>query len=63
MPKGEPLAVRVFSGSTADPTTVPQPIEILKQQFGVSEVVFVGDRGMVKSRGKQALMDPQIRKL
>ncbi len=72
--QGEPLAVRVFKGSQADPTTVGAQIEILKQQFGVQEVVFVGDRGMVKSLGKQALKeadlryitaltDPQIRKL
>jgi len=72
--KGEPLAVRVFKGNTADPDTVAAQIEILKQEFGVQEVVFVGDRGMVKSRGKEALKganlryitaltDPQIRKL
>lgn len=72
--EGEPLAVRVFSGNTSDPTTVPEQIEILKQRFKVEVVVFVGDRGMVKSRGKQALRgadlryitaltDPQIRKL
>jgi transposase len=72
--EGEPLAVRVFAGNTADPTTVPDQIEILKQQFQVAEVVFVGDRGMIKSSGKQqltenrmryisALTDPQIRKL
>lgn len=71
---GEPLAVRVFAGNTADPTTVAEQIAILKQQFAVEELVFVGDRGMVKSKGKQALKeaglryisaltDPQIRKL
>lgn len=71
---GEPLAVRVFAGNTADPTTVGEQIAIVKQQFGVDEVVFVGDRGMVKSAGKQALdaaglryisalTDPQIRRL
>ncbi len=72
--EGEPLAVRVFSGNTSDPTTVPEQIDILKQRFEVQVVVFVGDRGMVKSKGKQALTganlhyltaltDPQIRKL
>ncbi len=52
---GEPLAVRVFEGNTADPSTVGEQIELLKQQFGVSEVIFVGDRGMIKSKGKEAL--------
>jgi transposase len=71
---GEPLAVRVFAGNTSDPVTVAEQIRILKQQFGVEELVFVGDRGMVKSKGKQALTeaglryisaltDPQIRRL
>jgi transposase len=71
--EGEPLAVRVFKGNTSDPTTVTDQIKIIKEQFQVEELVFVGDRGMVKSKGKQALAqaglryitltDPQIRRL
>jgi transposase len=72
--EGEPLAVRVFAGNTADPVTVADQIKLVKEQFGVTELVFVGDRGMVKSKGKQilkdadlryitALTDPQIRRL
>jgi hypothetical protein len=72
--QGEPLASRVFAGNTGDPATVAEQIRIVKEQFGVQELVFVGDRGMVKSKGKQALeeaglryisalTDPQIRKL
>ena len=71
---GDPLAVRVFAGNTGDPATVLEQITIIKQQFGVDELAFVGDRGMVKSTGKQALndaglrdisalTDPQIRRL
>ena len=71
---GEPLAVRVFAGNTSDPSTVATQIEILTQQFSIAEVIFVGDRGMVKKAGKQkldqagyryitALTDPQIRLL
>jgi transposase len=52
---GEPLAVRVFEGNTADPTTVAAQIELLKTRFGVTEVVLVGDRGMIKAKGKAAL--------
>jgi transposase len=73
-PAGEPLAVRVFKGNTSDPTTVADQVKIIKEQFQVEELVFVGDRGMVKSKGKQALAqaglryitaltDPQIRRL
>jgi len=53
--EGEPLAVRVFEGNTADPSTVGEQIELLKQQFAVNEVVFIGDRGMIKAKGKEAL--------
>jgi transposase len=71
---GEPLAVKVFKGNTADPVTVADQVEILKNRFKIEEVVFVGDRGMVKSKGKAALTDkrlkyitaltdPQVRKL
>jgi hypothetical protein len=52
---GEPLAVRVFEGNTADPTTVSSQITLLKEQFGLTEVVMVGDRGMIKAKGKAAL--------
>ena len=52
---GEPLAVRVFAGNTADPSTVATQIDVLKTQFGVTEVVLVGDRGMIKAKGKEAL--------
>jgi len=72
--EGEPLAVRAFEGNRSDPTTVADQIQILREQFGVKELVFVGDRGMVKSKGKEALggaglryitalTDPQIRRL
>ena len=42
---GEPLAVRVFKGNTSDPTTVADQVKIIKEQFQVEELVFVGDRG------------------
>jgi hypothetical protein len=45
----------VFDGNTADPLTVPAQVETLRTRFGITEVVFVGDRGMVKTKGKAAL--------
>jgi transposase len=59
--EGEPLAVRVFKGNTADPTTVAEQIKIVREKFLVEELVFVGDRGMVKSKGIQALRDANLR--
>jgi len=60
-PEGEPLAVRVFSGNTGDPSTVAAQIEILTKQFAVEDVIFVGDRGMVKTAGKKSLGDAGFR--
>jgi transposase len=45
---GFPVSVRVFEGNTQDVKTVGDQISILAQQFGVQEVTFVGDRGMLK---------------
>jgi len=44
---GRPVAIEVYPGSTGDPTTVPDQVEALRQRFGLSRVVLVGDRGML----------------
>jgi len=46
---GYPVSVEVFQGNTADPTTVSQQLKKLQKQFGLERVVFVGDKGMIKS--------------
>ena len=46
-PRGCPVAVEVFDGNTADPSTVGVHIEKLRQRFALSRVVLVGDRGML----------------
>jgi transposase len=72
--EGEPLAVHVYEGNTADPVTVPAQVHTLQTRFGITELVFVGDRGMVKAKGKHALTTagfryitalttPQVRRL
>jgi hypothetical protein len=71
---GEPLSVEVFRGNTTDPQTIGAQIGKLASRFAVREVVLVGDRGMVKAKGKEplqqahfryisALTSPQMRKL
>ena len=47
--EGLPIAVEVFDGNTADPATLRSQVEKLKDRFGVSCVVLVGDRGMITS--------------
>jgi transposase len=72
--EGEPLAMHVYEGNTSDPVTVPEQVHTLQTRFGITEVVFVGDRGMVKAKGKRtlttagfryitALTTPQVRRL
>jgi hypothetical protein len=46
-PDGCPVAIEVFDGNTGDPTTLAPQIEKLKQRFGLTHVVLVGDRGMI----------------
>ncbi|WP_321472118.1 IS1634 family transposase [uncultured Paludibaculum sp.] len=45
--EGRPVAVDVYPGNTGDPTTVPDQVDKLRQRFGLSRVVLVGDRGML----------------
>lgn len=48
--QGRPIAIRVFSGNTNDQTTVLSQVKELRDEFGVKELVFVGDRGMITSK-------------
>jgi hypothetical protein len=45
--EGRPVAVDVYPGNTADPTTVPDQVERLRDRFGLTRVVLAGDRGML----------------
>ena len=44
---GCPVSVEVFAGHIADPSTVGAQVGKLRQRFGLSRVVLVGDRGML----------------
>src|ERR1700761_424460 len=46
-PDGCPVAIEVFEGNTGDPSTLAPQIDKLKQRFGLTHVVLVGDRGMI----------------
>jgi len=73
--EGRPVAADVYPGNTGDPTTVPDQVEKLRDRFGLSRVILVGDRGMLtetqirhlkKHPGVgwiSALRSPAIRKL
>lgn len=47
--EGCPIAVEVFEGNTADPTTLTKQIEKLRDRFGIEQLIWVGDRGIINS--------------
>jgi transposase len=71
---GHPVSIEVFPGNTQDPQTFAAQINKVKARFGVTEITFVGDRGMIKGQhiedlAKQglhyitAITKPQIERL
>jgi hypothetical protein len=73
-PEGRPVSVQVHPGNTADPTTIPGVLDIVRERFGIERVILVGDRAMItdahaatlKELGAgfvSALKTVQIRKL
>lgn len=73
-PEGRPVSVAVHEGNTADPASLTDAVERVKERFGIDRVVFVGDRGMITDARISALKEqgvgfitslraPQIHKL
>jgi hypothetical protein len=71
---GHPVSIEVFPGNTHDPHTFAAQLEKAKRRFGVMEITFVGDRGMIKCQQIEdlatqgfhyitAITKPQIEKL
>lgn len=54
-PEGRPVAIEVFAGNTADPTTLAPAMEKIRTRRGLSQVVMVGDRGMITAARIEAL--------
>jgi hypothetical protein len=44
---GIPVAVRVFAGNTSDSVAFGEIIPVVRDKFGLGEVILVGDRGSV----------------
>src|SRR2546427_1414884 len=74
-PEGIPVAIEVFAGNTGDPTTVDGQVTRVRDRFGITKVVLVGDRGMLTAARLRedvgpagldwitALRAPQVKKL
>ena len=54
-PEGRPVAVRVFPGNTGDPGAFTEIVKVVREKFGLQEMVMVGDRGMITSARIRAL--------
>jgi hypothetical protein len=54
-PGGRPVAVRVFPGNTGDPAAFTAIIQVVRDKFGLAQMVMVGDRGMITSARIAAL--------
>ena len=56
--EGCPIAVEVFKGNTADPATVAAQVIKLKERFGIEQLAWVGDRGMITSARIEQVLKP-----
>ena len=55
---GCPVAIEAFSGETGDPSTLQAQVAKLKQRFGLTRVVVVGDRGMITQARLREDLEP-----
>jgi hypothetical protein len=46
-PAGRPVAIKVFEGNTADPTAFIDAVQTVRDKFNLTQLVLVGDRGMI----------------
>jgi hypothetical protein len=54
-PAGRPVAVRVFPGNTGDPSAFTAIVPVVREKFGLGQMVMVGDRGMITCARIRAL--------
>ena len=59
--EGRPVAVQTYAGNTGDSSMVADQVDKLRERFGLSRVVLVGDRGMLTQTQIKALKKrPQL---
>lgn len=56
-PEGCPVGVEVFPGNTQDAATVVNKIAELQKTYGIQEIIFVGDRGMITKANYEKVKD------
>jgi len=53
------VAVSVYPGNTADPETLMPQIDRLRHDFGLAQLVMVGDRGMITHKAIKVLREKE----
>ena len=54
---GCPVAVSVYEGNTGDAKTLMPQVKKLREEFGLTQVVLVGDRGMISHKAIKELRE------
>lgn len=57
--EGCPVGVEVYRGNTKDSTTALDKIDEIRQIYGIKEVTFVGDRGMLTKHNLEEIQKKQ----
>jgi transposase len=57
--QGCPVGVEVLAGHTQDDQTVPAKVEQIQKEHGISQLIFVGDRGMITQASRRSLAGVQ----
>ena len=57
--RGCPVAVSVHEGNVADSLTLLPEVKRLREEFGVEQLVMVGDRGMISSKAIEEMRQSQ----
>jgi transposase len=55
--RGCPVAVSVHEGNVADSQTLMPEVQRLREDFGVEQLVMVGDRGMISNKAIEEMRD------
>ena len=56
--EGCPVAIEVFEGNAADPSTVGRQVDKIRRRFGLVRVALAGDRGMAASARIREELNP-----
>ena len=57
-PEGCPIAVELFTGNTANPSTVASQVEKLRKRFRINRIALIDDRGMMTTAQIREHWDP-----